>query len=67
MSAQQKIDEEDIVELIEDMIDARMAMREEKYYSNYHKYWEIKENQYDPLVSKLKYRLSKLGLDISQK
>jgi hypothetical protein len=67
MSAQQKIEEENLVDMIEDMIDLRMTMKEEKFYCNYRTYLDIKENQYDPLVNKIREKINKIGLDFPQK
>lgn len=67
MSVQPKIEEEDLVDMIEDMIDLRLTMKEEKHYANYKMYWDIKETQYDPLVARIKEKLQKIGVDFSPK
>lgn len=54
----EKIDE--VLFLIEEIIDARDEMREEKKYSNSKRLWHIMDNRYTPARERLKNILSEV-------
>ena len=54
----EKIDE--VLFLIEEIIDARDEMREEKKYSNSKHFWHIMDNRYTPARERLKNLLSEV-------
>ena len=60
-----KIRSEVILNLLEQMIDARFKMMMEKRYENHLEVQKIKDNIYEPITKKIITELDRIGIDFN--
>lgn len=66
MSQPQKTDIDQLIDALEEMIDARDDMWGEKKYSNHRQMWKIKSERYEPAKDNVRLFLQKVIEKIAQ-